>query len=73
MQMVGSAEVSIVVCCNFEGLSKMTSQIKCKNRRNFGSRFDCMFFHVMYVFQSESTLYSCLNVKELLARSRRVI
>ena len=29
--------------------------------------------HVTYVFQSESTLYSCLNVKELLARSRREI
>ena len=28
---------------------------------------------VTYVFQSESTLYSCLNVKELLARSRREI
>ena len=27
--------------------------------------------HVVYAFQSESTLYSCLNVKELLARSRR--
>ena len=30
-------------------------------------------YHVTYVFQSESTLYSCLNVKELLARSRREI
>ena len=29
--------------------------------------------HVMYTFQSESTLYSFLNVKELLARSRREI
>ena len=29
--------------------------------------------HVTYVFQSESTLYSCLNVKELLARNRREI
>ena len=29
--------------------------------------------HATYVFQSESTLYSCLNVKELLARSRREI
>ena len=28
-------------------------------------------YHVTYAFQSESTLYSCLNVKELLARSRR--
>ena len=30
-------------------------------------------YHVTYAFQSESTLYSCLNVKELLARNRRVI
>ena len=29
--------------------------------------------HVTYTFQSESTLYSCLNVKELLAQSRREI
>ena len=29
--------------------------------------------HVMYVFQSEFTLYSCLNVKELLAQNRREI
>ena len=29
--------------------------------------------HVTYTFQSESTLYSCLNVKKLLARSRREI
>ena len=33
----------------------------------------CFFYHVTYAFQSESTLYSCLNVKELLARSRREI
>ena len=26
--------------------------------------------HVTYAFESESTLYSCLNVKELVARSR---
>ena len=30
-------------------------------------------YHVTYAFQSESTLYSCLNVKELLARSRHEI
>ena len=29
--------------------------------------------HVTYAFQSESTVYSCLNVKELLARSRSEI
>ena len=30
-----------------------------------------VFLHVMYTFQSESTLYSCMNVKDLLARNRR--
>ena len=30
-------------------------------------------FQVTYVFQSESTLYSCLNFKELFARNRRGI
>ena len=30
-------------------------------------------YHVTYVFRSESTLYSCLNAKELLARNRRDI
>ena len=34
---------------------------------------DCMFLHVKYGFQSESTLYSCLDVKELLAQSRHEI
>ena len=29
--------------------------------------------HATYAFESESTLYSCLNFKELLARSRREI
>ena len=29
--------------------------------------------HVTYSLQSESTLYSCLNIKELLARSRREV
>ena len=31
------------------------------------------YYYVTYRFQSESTLYSCLNVKELLARNRRHI
>ena len=30
-------------------------------------------YHVTYAFQSESILYSCVNVKELLARNRREI
>ena len=36
-------------------------------------KFTVCYYHVTYEFQSESTLYSCLNVKELLARSRRYI
>ena len=32
--------------------------------------FNVCSCHVTYAFQSESTLYSCLDVKELLARSR---
>ena len=37
--------------------------------------FDYMFLscHVTYAFQSKSTLYICLNFKELLARSSREI
>ena len=31
------------------------------------------YYHVTYAFQSESTLYSCLNVKELLAWNWRDI
>ena len=31
------------------------------------------FYQVTYAFQSESTLYSCLNVKEILTRNRRDI
>ena len=30
----------------------------------------CLYVHVTHVFQSEFTLYSCLNIKELLARTR---
>ena len=39
----------------------------------FLCKLDFTFFHVMYAFQSESTPYSCLNVKELLAQSRHKI
>ena len=35
----------------------------------FGTKKKC-YHHVTYAFQSESTLCSCLNVKELLARNR---
>ena len=43
-----------------------------KVQRHNTKRIVCSY-HVTYAFQSESTLYSCLNVKELLARRRREI
>ena len=39
--------------------------LHCSNYSN--QRKTVCFYQVTYVFQSESTLYSCLNVKELLA------
>ena len=35
--------------------------------------FIVCYYHVTYAFQSESTLYSCLNVEELFARNKRDI
>ena len=39
----------------------------------FAVHLTVWYYHVTYSSQSESTLYSCLNVKELLARNRRDI
>ena len=64
---------------------KINPRIKIKNydKFRFNSNIDLpgntiieltvCSYHVTYAIQSESTLYSCLNVKELLARSRREI
>ena len=46
----------------------------CYNRlSNSNSKLTVCFYHVMCTFQIESTLYSCLNVNEPLARNRRDI
>ena len=51
----------VVICCTTRhSLSLVVT--RCTTRLSF-----------TYWFQSEATLYSCLNVKELLARSRREI
>ena len=66
-----------------------TSILPLVKKRNIGQKLDNQYpkkgkyevvlkltvcsCHVTYAFESESTLYSCLNVKELLARSRREI
>ena len=57
-------------------LNKFVHSNKHKNNFLFGNYKQghfiliVCFYHVTYDFESESTLYSCLNVKELLARSR---
>ena len=51
--------------CNFIGCKYQNED----EIQNF-SDFSC---HVTYMFQTDSTLYSCLNVKERLARNRREI
>ena len=38
-----------------------------------GDKMVVCYYHVTYAFQSESALYSCLNVKKLLARNRHEI
>ena len=44
--------------------------IKEVNKKDPKFKLTVYSYHVMYLFQSESTLYICLNVKELLARNR---
>ena len=44
-----------------------------KNYEKTSGYLTVCFYHVTYAFQSESTLYSCLNVKELLARQMQLL
>ena len=37
---------------------------------HYKTRLTVCYYYVTYAYQSESTLYSCLNVKELFARNR---
>ena len=74
-------------CCVFNTFALVLSKIECYYFRNeitevsvfnyimFHMSFilTACYYHVMYAFQGESTLYNCLNVNELLARDRRDI
>ena len=50
-----------------DGLANCVCSISYFLRSNY--HLTVCYCHVTYAFQSESTLYNCLNVKELLARS----
>ena len=47
-------------------LAKLAKWLRYVVRTYLYGKFDCIFYHLTHVF----TLYSCLNVKELLARNR---
>ena len=47
-------------------LPKLTKWLSCVVSTYMYSAFHCMFLSSQYSFQSESTLYGCLNVQELL-------
>ena len=53
-------------------LAKLTKLLSCVLSTCLYGRFDCMFLSCQ-VFEKESKIYSCLNVKELLARRNRQI
>ena len=66
--------VSIVKKCLITDINKIF-YIRLKYGLLIQGSFDLTvcFYYVTYAFQGESTFYSCLNAKELLARSRREI
>ena len=73
-----------MICTNTNHVNTLSTIKKEKKKKQTGQMIDlcCEYFwmvhltrcyHVTYAFQSESALCSCLNVKELLSRNRRVI
>ena len=55
-------------------LAKLDKRLSCDVSKYLYRAFDTVcHYHVTYEFQSEFTLYSCLNNKELLAQNRNHI
>ena len=54
-------------------MSWATQLVKPQNISNITVWLTVCYYHVTYAFQSKSTLYGCLNVKEFLAQNRRDI
>ena len=56
---------------NFDEMKKkIIEHVKNLKEQGANVKLIVCFYHVTYEFESESTLYSCLNDKELLTRSR---
>ena len=54
-------------------LAKLAKWLSCIVGTNLYGVLTVCCYHVTYAFQSESTLYSCLNFKEILPQNRRDI
>ena len=67
--------VSYCIYCSLSGIQSMAQFYFTGAHLEFleGRVLIVCSFHVTYAFQSESTIYSCLNVKELLSWSRHEI
>ena len=68
-------EFLFLILRKFERTNQLLFPLKWKEKRKFsddfrGLKFTVCSCHVTHAFQSESTLYSCLNVKELLSRNK---
>ena len=63
---------SLLFCLSSGVVKKLQQDTKTRKKKHNKLLSVCSY-HVTYAFQSESTLSSCLNVKELLVRSRREI
>ena len=66
-------DLSAINLMRFQGDSEHWPNFIQNFKHRVHNKITACSYHVTYAFQSESTLYSCLNVKELLARSRREI
>ena len=79
----GKTNIHLIVCqklfwwfCRSSSPEAFSKKDVLKNFAKFTGRHLCQTVcscHVTYAFQSESALYSGLNIKELLVRSRREI
>ena len=54
-------------------LVKLAKWLSCAGSAYLHGAFDCMLLSCYVTFQSESTLFSCLNANEFLAQNRRDI
>ena len=68
---IANASFTLFFFSNNRNSQKLLNMTRKKKEKHDKILMTVCYCHVTYAFESESTLYSCLNVKEILARSRR--